>query len=105
AMAAMKRAASGEADEARGTVRLTASEFMGAAVLPPMLARFHDAHLGVAIELALSNRLRSVAPRGRHRGAHDAAATGGAGRAPHRASPDLALCASRLHRAARPADD
>jgi DNA-binding transcriptional LysR family regulator len=60
AMAAMKRAASGEAEEARGTVRLTASEFMGAAVLPPMLARFHDAHPGVAIELALSNRLSDL---------------------------------------------
>ena len=56
-MAALRRAASGEAGEARGTVRLTASEFMGAAVLPPMLTRFHAAHPGIAIELVLSNRL------------------------------------------------
>lgn len=60
AMAAMRRAASGEAGEARGTVRLTASEFMGAAVLPPMLARFHDKHRGIAIELALSNRITDL---------------------------------------------
>jgi DNA-binding transcriptional LysR family regulator len=60
AMAALKRAASGEADEARGTVRLTASELMGAAVLPPMLARFHEAHPGIAIELVLSNRIQDL---------------------------------------------
>lgn len=60
AMAAMKRAASGEAGEERGTVRLTASEFMGAAVLPPMLARFHAAQPGIAIELVLSNRLSDL---------------------------------------------
>jgi DNA-binding transcriptional LysR family regulator len=60
AMAALKRAASGEAEEARGTVRLTASELMGAAVLPPMLARFHEAHPGIAIELVLSNRLSDL---------------------------------------------
>ena len=60
AMAALKRAASGEAGEARGTVRLTASELMGAAVLPPMLARFHEAHPGIAIELVLSNRLEDL---------------------------------------------
>ncbi len=60
AMAAMKRAASGEADDARGTVRLTASEFMGAAVLPPMLARFQDEHRGIAVELVLSNRITDL---------------------------------------------
>jgi DNA-binding transcriptional LysR family regulator len=60
AMAAMRRAASSEAGEARGTVRLTASEFMGAAVLPPMLARFHNKHRGIAIELALSNRITDL---------------------------------------------
>lgn len=60
AMAALKRAASGEAEETRGTVRLTASEFMGAAVLPPMLARFQDTHRGIAIELVLSNRITDL---------------------------------------------
>lgn len=53
---ALVRAASGEAGEERGTVRLTASEFMGVEVLPPMLAEFRRRHPGIAIELALSNR-------------------------------------------------
>src|ERR1700691_287175 len=53
AAAALRRAASGEAEAERGTVRLTASELMGAEILPPMLARFHEAHPGIAIELAL----------------------------------------------------
>ncbi len=60
AMAALTRAASGEAGEARGTVRLTASELMGAAVLPPVLARFNAAHPGIAIELVLSNRIEDL---------------------------------------------
>jgi len=60
AMAALRRAASGEATEARGTVRLTASELMGAAVLPPMLTRFHEAHPGIVIELVLSNRIENL---------------------------------------------
>ncbi len=42
AMAALRRSASGEAAQERGTVRLTASEFMGAAMLPAMLTRFHE---------------------------------------------------------------
>src|SRR5262249_36968072 len=53
---ALVRAASGEADEPRGTVRVTASEFIGSLVLPRMLAPFREAHPGISIELALSNR-------------------------------------------------
>ncbi len=53
---ALRRAASGEAEEERGTVRLTASEIMGAEVLPAMLARFRGRHPHIAIELVLSNR-------------------------------------------------
>lgn len=60
AMAALKRAASGEAQAEHGTVRLTASELMGGAVLPPMLARFHEARPGIAIELVLSNRVEDL---------------------------------------------
>jgi DNA-binding transcriptional LysR family regulator len=60
AMSALRRAASGEAEAARGTVRLTASEFMGAAVLPPILTRFHAAQPGIAIELVMSNRLTDL---------------------------------------------
>jgi DNA-binding transcriptional LysR family regulator len=60
AMAALKRAASGGAAAERGTVRLTASETVGGAVLPPMLARFHEAHPGIAIELVLSNKIEDL---------------------------------------------
>ncbi|MCB1501183.1 MAG: LysR family transcriptional regulator [Bauldia sp.] len=53
--ASLLRLASGEAEEARGVIRLTASEIVGAEVLPPMLGAFRDAHPGVSVELVLSN--------------------------------------------------
>jgi DNA-binding transcriptional LysR family regulator len=53
---ALLRAASGEASEARGTVRITASDIIGAEVLPPILAAFRERHPAIAIELVLSNR-------------------------------------------------
>ena len=53
---AAQRSASGEVDEERGTVRITASDVVGGEVLPSILARFHPLHPGVSVELALSNR-------------------------------------------------
>jgi DNA-binding transcriptional LysR family regulator len=53
---AAQRAASGEIDEERGTVRITASDVTGGEVLPSILARFHARHPGISMELALSNR-------------------------------------------------
>ena len=53
---ALVRAASGEPDEPKGSVRVTASEFVGALVLPGVLGAFRDAHPKIAIEIALSNR-------------------------------------------------
>ncbi|MBX3507079.1 MAG: LysR family transcriptional regulator [Parvibaculum sp.] len=53
---ALQRAASGEAEDDRGTVRITASEMIGTEVLPPILARFREEHPRIAIELVLSNR-------------------------------------------------
>ncbi|MFN4230569.1 LysR family transcriptional regulator [Parvibaculum sp.] len=53
---ALQRAASGEAEEERGTVRITASEMIATEVLPPILARFREEHPRIAIELVLSNR-------------------------------------------------
>jgi len=55
-----ERAASGEGDEARGTVRITASEMIGCEVLPSILANFHDLHPKISVELALSNRNEDV---------------------------------------------
>jgi DNA-binding transcriptional LysR family regulator len=63
AAAALLRAASGDESELRGTVRLTASEFIGGAVLPPMLARFHAGHPTVDIELSLSDRTEDLLRR------------------------------------------
>ncbi|MEY2936929.1 MAG: hypothetical protein RL033_7678 [Pseudomonadota bacterium] len=53
---ALERAASGEAHEERGSVRVTASEMIGAEVLPACLAAFREQHPRIAIELVLSNR-------------------------------------------------
>ncbi|MDR3497823.1 MAG: LysR family transcriptional regulator [Parvibaculum sp.] len=60
---ALRRAASGEAEEDRGTVRITASEMIGTEVLPPMLTSFHEAHPRVAVELMLSNRTEDLLQR------------------------------------------
>jgi DNA-binding transcriptional LysR family regulator len=53
---AIQRVATGEADEDRGAVRISASEMVGAEVLPAGLAAFREAHPRVVIELVLSNR-------------------------------------------------
>ena len=63
AAAALARTASGEAAADRGAVRVTASEIIGSEVLPPILAAFHAAYPGIAVELALSNRTADLARR------------------------------------------
>jgi DNA-binding transcriptional LysR family regulator len=60
AASAMRRAASGGTGDVTGAVRITASEIIGAEVLPPLLAQFRRAHPGVKIELALSNRVEDL---------------------------------------------
>jgi len=56
AVEAAQRSASGEVDEERGTVRITASEVVGSEVLPPILAAIHTLHPRISVELSLSNR-------------------------------------------------
>jgi DNA-binding transcriptional LysR family regulator len=56
AVEAAKRSASGEVDEERGTVRITASEVVGSEVLPSILVDFHVSNPRISVELALSNR-------------------------------------------------
>jgi DNA-binding transcriptional LysR family regulator len=56
AEAALRRAASGGQGADSGTVRLAASEVVGAEVLPPLLAAFAQDHPAIAIELVLNNR-------------------------------------------------
>jgi DNA-binding transcriptional LysR family regulator len=60
AAGSMMRAASGGASDAAGVVRITASDIIGAEVLPPLLSGFRRAHPGVAIELVLSNRVEDL---------------------------------------------
>jgi DNA-binding transcriptional LysR family regulator len=63
AAGALLRAASGEAHEERGAVRITASEMIGTEVLPACLATFRDAHPRIAVELVLSNRSEDLLRR------------------------------------------
>ncbi len=50
------RAASAQSHEVAGTVRLSASEVVGAEVLPSMLTEFRDSYPNVSVELGLDNR-------------------------------------------------
>jgi DNA-binding transcriptional LysR family regulator len=52
---ALVRSVSAPGDAEQGTVRVTCSEVVGAAVLPPMLADLRRAHPRLQIELSLSN--------------------------------------------------
>jgi DNA-binding transcriptional LysR family regulator len=63
AASALARAASGEAEEARGAVRVTASEMIGSEVLPPALAEFREQHPRIDVELVLSNRSEDLLRR------------------------------------------
>jgi DNA-binding transcriptional LysR family regulator len=56
AVQAALRSASGDMEEERGTVRITASEVIGGEVLPPFLAAFQSRNPGISVELSLSNR-------------------------------------------------
>ena len=57
------RTASGEVDEERGTVRLTASELIGVELLAPLLPPFFAEHPRVAVELMLSSRTEDLVRR------------------------------------------
>lgn len=59
----LQRAASAPNGQARGTVRVTASEMMGTLVLPAMLAAFRAKHPAIVVELALSNRNEDLLQR------------------------------------------
>lgn len=60
---ALSRAASAPHDADRGTVRVTASEVVGAEVLPSILASLREAHPRIQIELALSDRTHDLLRR------------------------------------------
>ncbi len=60
---AMERVASGTANAVAGVVRVTASDVVGAEVLPPILADFAQQHPDIAFELHLSNRTEDLLQR------------------------------------------
>jgi DNA-binding transcriptional LysR family regulator len=60
---ALVRAASGGSHEARGTVRMSASEVVGAEVLPPILAELREQYPQLTVELVLSNRAEDLLRR------------------------------------------
>ncbi len=60
---ALLRTAAGSAEAMTGVVRLTASDVVGAELLPPILTRFRDAHPGIVLELVLSNRQEDLLRR------------------------------------------
>jgi DNA-binding transcriptional LysR family regulator len=60
---ALLRTASGEADQAHGVVRVTASQVVGAEVLPAILADFHERYPEIVIELVLSDRQEDLLRR------------------------------------------
>lgn len=60
---ALGRAVSGGADADRGTVRLTCSEVVAAEVVPPVLRALRDAHPGLQVELAATNRSEDLLRR------------------------------------------
>jgi DNA-binding transcriptional LysR family regulator len=54
--AALRRVASSQGKEVRGTVRLTASEVISVEVLPPILTELKRQHPELRVELVMSNR-------------------------------------------------
>lgn len=63
AAAAALRDASGSAEQLKGAIRITASQIMGAEVLPPILGAFRREHPEIDIELVLSNRAEDLSRR------------------------------------------
>jgi DNA-binding transcriptional LysR family regulator len=61
--AALLRAASGLGGNVRGTVRVSASEILGAEVLPPILASLREQYPELVIELVLSNAVENLLQR------------------------------------------
>jgi len=63
AAAAAMRDASGAGDLLKGAIRITASQIMGAEVLPPILGSFRREHPEIDIELVLSNKTEDLSRR------------------------------------------
>lgn len=58
--AALARIASGDMEEVRGTVRISASEVIAVETLPAILAKLHDANPALEIELSASDAVEDL---------------------------------------------
>jgi len=58
--AALQRAAASQGEGVKGTVRVSASEVVGAEVLPAIVARLRQAHPRLTVELVSTNRLQDL---------------------------------------------
>jgi len=63
AASAAVRDASGAADSLTGSIRITASQMVGAEVLPPILTDFRRQHPGIIIELMMSDVVDDLSRR------------------------------------------
>ncbi|MDK4711766.1 LysR family transcriptional regulator [Rhizobium sp. CNPSo 4039] len=61
--AALLRAASGSKDKVSGTVRISASEVIGAEVLPPILAKLQASYPDLIVELSASDTVEDLLQR------------------------------------------
>jgi DNA-binding transcriptional LysR family regulator len=61
--AALLRAAADDGGRVTGTVRISASEVIGAEVLPPILARLQDDHPALEIELSTTDEVEDILHR------------------------------------------
>jgi DNA-binding transcriptional LysR family regulator len=62
-VAALERAAASQGSGVSGSVKITASDVIGVEVLPPIVARLRDQHPGLAVELALTDRVQDLIGR------------------------------------------
>ena len=62
-VAALERAAASQGSGVSGSVRVTASDVVGVEILPPIIARLRDQHPGLAVELALTDRVQDLVRR------------------------------------------
>jgi DNA-binding transcriptional LysR family regulator len=60
---AVRRSLSQQANRNVGTVRITASDIVGAEVLPPIIRSLQQEHPGLVIELVLSNKIEDLLRR------------------------------------------
>ncbi|HBF30786.1 LysR family transcriptional regulator [Rhizobium sp.] len=58
--ATLRRIASGAQHAAKGSVRISASDIVATETLPPILARLHEAHPELEVELSLSDRVEDL---------------------------------------------